>query len=332
MPTARQNARLLWRQDDENPLLLWPPYRDTEETLAHRLRDDERRKSLQEYRRLLYVAMTRAEDRLYVCGFESKQGRSEGCWYDLIAPVIEEHGEEITSPDGEKIRRICSPQTEGVKTPETPPAREPVPALPAWALVPPAPEPEPLRPLSPSRPTDAEPPVSSPLGEDDGARFKRGLIVHALLQTLPDLEPAQRAGAATTFLAETRHALSPQEQADIAQETLRVIEHSDFAFLFGADSLAEVPLVAEIDGTVISGQIDRLVVTPDRVDVVDYKTNRPPPETAAGIADIYLKQLAAYRAALMRIYPGRIVACHLLWTDGPTLMSVPEAGLAPHAP
>ncbi|MEX2449736.1 MAG: double-strand break repair helicase AddA [Rhodospirillales bacterium] len=332
VPTARQDSRLLWRGGETDPLLLWPPYRDVEENLAQSLREDERHKRLQEYRRLLYVAMTRAEDRLYVCGFDSKNGRADGCWYDLIAPVIKEHGEEIALPDGEKIWRVSSPQTEDVKTPETPPAQADSPPLPAWALVPPAPEPEPVRPLSPSRPTDAEPPVFSPLGEDDGARFKRGLIVHALLQTLPDLKPTQRAGAAKTFLAETRHALSPQEQADIAQETLRVIEHSDFAFLFGADSLAEVPLVAEIDGTVISGQIDRLVVTPDRIDVVDYKTNRPPPETAAGIAALYLKQLAAYRAALGRIYPGRIVACHLLWTDGPTLMSVPEASLAPHAP
>jgi ATP-dependent helicase/nuclease subunit A len=196
----------------------------------------------------------------------------------------------------------------------------------------PTPEAEPIQPLAPSKPTDDEPTVRSPFGDDHGARFKRGRLIHTLLQTLPDLTADQRKATAKAFLAEDRHMLSGDEQSDITQETLSIIEHPDFAFLFSSESLAEVPLVAEIDGTVISGQVDRLIVTEQTVAIVDYKTNRPPPLDAKDIAPVYLKQMAAYQAALSRIYPGKEIKGYLLWTDGPTLMPLDIDSLAPYAP
>jgi ATP-dependent helicase/nuclease subunit A len=97
-----------------------------------------------------------------------------------------------------------------------------------------------------------------------------------------------------------------------------------FAPLFGPGSRAEVRVAGEIVGAhgtnVLSGQIDRLVVTADDVLVLDYKTNRPPPATEDDVAEIYLRQMAAYRAVLRGIYPGRTIGCALLWTDGPRLM------------
>jgi ATP-dependent helicase/nuclease subunit A len=109
-----------------------------------------------------------------------------------------------------------------------------------------------------------------------------------------------------------------------------VLCHPDFAAIFGPGSHAEVPLVGLVEGRVLSGQIDRLVVTKDRVLIVDFKTLRPPPATEAEVAPVYLRQLALYRAALARIYPGYKIRCALLWTEGPRLMPISPERLAGH--
>ena len=102
--------------------------------------------------------------------------------------------------------------------------------------------------------------------------------------------------------------------------------------IFGPGSRAEVAIVGEVAGHILSGQIDRLVVTDEAVTIVDYKSNRPPPETADSVPAVYLGQLAAYRAALGKIYPERPIRCVLLWTAGPTWLEIPDALLDAHAP
>ncbi|MEO5336356.1 MAG: PD-(D/E)XK nuclease family protein, partial [Magnetospirillum sp. WYHS-4] len=189
--------------------------------------------------------------------------------------------------------------------------------------------PTPPRPLAPSRPDEEEPPVRPPLEGDDDARFRRGRLVHRLLQTLPDLAPARRAGAARAYLARPVHRLPEGEQAALAAEVLAVLDHPDAAPLFGPGSRAEVPLVGLVGGRAISAQVDRLAIRDSEVLVVDYKTNRPPPERPEEVARLYLGQMAAYRALLSRVYPGRNLRCFLLWTDGPRLMELPPALLDP---
>ncbi len=135
----------------------------------------------------------------------------------------------------------------------------------------------------PSRPA-AEPAVRSPLGGDDGARFMRGRLIHRLLQTLPELPPETRAAAAARFLARPVHALDPAQQAQLAREALAVLDHKDFAPLFGPGGVAEAPVVGRLGDHVIAGQIDRLVVTDTTVFVLDYKTQRPVPASPAGCA------------------------------------------------
>jgi ATP-dependent helicase/nuclease subunit A len=193
------------------------------------------------------------------------------------------------------------------------------------------PEPTPPRPLVPSRP-DAEPSVRSPLGADDGARFKRGRLIHRLLQTLPEVPPEARAAAAARFLARPVHALDATQQALLAREALAVLDHKDFAPLFGPGGIAEAPVVGRLGGHVIAGQIDRLVVTDTAVFVLDYKTQRPVPASPESAPRPYLAQMAAYRQALAAIYPGRTIRCCLLWTDGPSLMELPGELLDRHAP
>jgi ATP-dependent helicase/nuclease subunit A len=159
-------------------------------------------------------------------------------------------------------------------------------------------------------------------------RFKRGLLVHRLLQNLPELPAGEREDAARRFLALPTHGLSTKDQDEIRRETLAVLGHPDFAAIFGPGSQAEVPLVGLVKGQALSAQIDRLVVEEDRVLVVDFKTLRPPPATEAEVAPIYLRQLALYRTALSEIFPGHEIRCALLWTEGPRLMPISPERLA----
>jgi len=124
------------------------------------------------------------------------------------------------------------------------------------------------------------------------------------------------------------HGLHAEEQYEICRQTLAVLHHPEFAAIFGPGSQAEVPLVGLVEGHVLSGQIDRLVVEDKRVLVVDFKTLRPPPTSEAEVAPVYIRQLALYRAALARIYPTREIRCALLWTEGPTLMPISPERLA----
>jgi ATP-dependent helicase/nuclease subunit A len=339
----RQLPALLWPDGgpDDGGVPLWLSRAGDADEIAEAARRAARDAQDEEYRRLLYVAMTRAEDRLYVCGWQTRQAAAEDCWYHLIrdalAPIAQETIDPFLAGDREDIDptvlRLAGDQRAPVEMTAAAPAGV-APPLPGWARTPPPPEPHPPRPLAPSRPDAAEPPVRSPVGDDadDALRFRRGTLVHRLLQALPALPEAARADAAARFLARPALDLTEAQQAAIAGEVLAVMGDPAFAGLFGPDSLAEVPLtglVAGADGAprIVSGQLDRLVVTDDAVTVVDYKTNRPPPESAEHVPRVYLSQMAAYRALLRDIYPGRAVRCALLWTDGPRLMALDDATL-----
>ncbi|HET8727282.1 MAG TPA: double-strand break repair helicase AddA [Alphaproteobacteria bacterium] len=334
MGVPTKSPPILW-PDGSMPVPLWAPSRKREEARCSEARARANRRRDQEYRRLLYVALTRAEDRLYICGHHGRGGPGGGCWYELCGTGLAalEGVERIVLPGFEApALRYRVPQT---KTAVTPPAGGPqadVQAAPAWLRQPAPAEPEPTVPLTPSRPDGEEPPVRSPLGPDDGHRFRRGRLIHALLQTLPDLDTASWNAAATRFLSRSAPELDPASREEIVGETLAVLRDSRFSALFGPGSRAEAPIVGLIRGKALSGQIDRLLVTDEEVLIVDYKTHRPPPLDEAMVPGIYLRQMAAYRAALAGIYPGRRVVCALLWTDGPRLMPLSETLLDRHAP
>jgi len=338
LPGARLDPHIHWHRGEEDgeDFVLWRPHSDDEDALARTLHEAAHRDIEREHRRLLYVAITRARDRLYVCGFEGKRGRNDGCWYDLIEPAVRVLGAEVTLASGETVVRVAEPQTETPDSMPAPAVKVATEAPPAWTLADPAPEPEPAKPLAPSRPAEDEPAVSSPLGRDDGRRFKRGLIVHRLLQSLPDLAPDKRAAAARTFVSRPALALAEDARSEIVTETLAVLCDPASAHLFRPGSLAEVPIAglagAGAEARAISGQVDRLVVTDDAVTIVDFKTNRPPPETEDDVAAAYLRQMAAYRWLLMKIYPGRAVQAVLLWTAGPRLMPLSPRILDRYSP
>jgi ATP-dependent helicase/nuclease subunit A len=327
---------ILW---DDADMPLWLVARDAPPRAAQAALDAAKRKRDQEYRRLLYVAMTRAADRLYVCGWQTKRPPPAGNWHALVKAGLEAAGAASFDFENEALPGIAAWSGNGLRlrheqtakpSAARPALREAPRALllPEWCWRIPAPEPAPPRPLAPSQPRVAEPPARSPLGDDRGAAFLRGRLVHRLLQSLPALAPGQRAAAAERFLALPVHGLGADEQRAILRETLAVLEHPDFAPLFGPGSVAEVPVVGLFGGRALSGQIDRLVVDGGSVLIVDYKTVRPVPAGLDEVPALYLDQLAAYRAAIAAVFPDKEIRCALLWTDGPMLMEIPHEMLS----
>ncbi|WP_158596239.1 double-strand break repair helicase AddA [Oleomonas cavernae] len=284
--------------------------------------------ALEEYRRLLYVALTRAEDRLIVCGWRSGRSKDqdwvEGSWYDLVAAAFPADAVTVEVAPGFEIRRKSGTQqgTAGERHRSVAQTVTALP-LPAWATRPAPVERRPSDPLSPSRAADADLGVASPIAGLGAARFLRGRLVHRLLELLPDLPAGRRPAAASRFLAARGEGLSPQALESLAAETLAVIDHKDFAPVFGPASRPEVPIAAVISEETVLGQIDRLVVLPDRVLIVDFKTDRPSPADWRAVATGYLRQLALYRTVVQRLYPDRPVEAALLWTETPRLMPIP---------
>ena len=281
--------------------------------------------------RLLYVALTRARDRLMIMGRAGTRGPEAGSWWAIVSETFDrlsEAGQVRDLDDGTRRYgvdpQVLPPQTAGDTATG---------AVPAWALTRPAAEAS-ARFTSPSRMDETvRIPAPSPLATAAGpgaplGRFRRGDLIHRLLERLPEIDPAARPAAAVRMLAREPD-LDAAQRADMIEAAFTVLDDPRFAPVFGTGSRAEVALTGWApglpSGVSISGRIDRLVITPDRVLVVDYKTNRPAPDRIENADPAYVLQLAVYVAVLARLYPDRAVEAALVWTDGPKLMPVPQA-------
>jgi len=333
-----KGPRLLWSGGPADEILLWPARADWDDTLCADARQARRLAAEREYRRLLYVAMTRAEDHLLVCGWETRRAAPAGCWYNLIRAGLEPLAEMVEDPflqnagetaDATVLRLSCrqeAPPDRPASAGSPGHGRPPPPPEPDWLRRRPEPEPAPPRPLAPSRPDGVEPPVRSPLsGDDAAARFRRGRLIHRLLEVLPQVARESRARAAIRFLTGAGIE-SAGDALVLATEVTDILDHPRFAPLFAPGSRAEVPIVGLVGSNrAIAGRVDRLVVTETEVLVVDYKTNRRPPASGEPIPELYVRQMAAYRLALACLYPGRHIRCALVWTDGPRLVEIDAA-------
>jgi ATP-dependent helicase/nuclease subunit A len=297
-----------------------------------------------EYRRLLYVAMTRAADRLIIGGCMPGNMNSvrKNSWYDLIGKGLENSGlqvEEIKTANG-LVKRYSRPEDAALSEVAAMRAKTPAPIeLPSWLHAPAAPGVRADSRLRPSDPADGESPHVR-TGESINLRaraLQRGVLVHRLLQSLPDIAPARRRDLALQYLARNADGWTGAERESLAEKVLALIADVRFAPVFASGSRAEVPIVGRLDrpgqpAALVSGQIDRLVVTPTEVLIVDYKTNHAPPATAEEAPQGYVRQLGLYRAVLGKIYPQRPVRAALLWTETPDLMEIStsalDAGLA----
>ncbi|HWM61507.1 MAG TPA: double-strand break repair helicase AddA [Rhizomicrobium sp.] len=308
-----------------NGHVLFPLANDDAPEIVKEAKAKAEEETLKEHRRLLYVALTRARDRLYVCGFESKKGVKAGCWYQLAQAAAETLGVKVVRGDGEITTFGTLEDEKGDLAKDV--AKQD--ALPGWIAAQAPPEPALPRLIRPSDAIGSPPPTFSPLNAG-ASRFRRGLLVHALLARLPEIAPEKRRTVALKFLQGVKNAES------LVDETLAVLDDPQFAAAFGPGSQAEAGLLAELsefgpyklkERARINGRIDRLAVTETHVLILDFKTNRPPPTNEAEVPQVYLAQMALYRAGAAKVFPGKRIVCGLVFTDGPRLLQLSDVVL-----
>jgi ATP-dependent helicase/nuclease subunit A len=314
--------------------LVWAAARATDTAPVSAARERARLEAEDEYRRLLYVAMTRAIDRLVICGAEGERGRPEGCWWNLVFAALEPPVSiEEPADDGEgMVWRYRKSPVAADKPFIASPVAIPAEGRPSWLDHEARPEPPPIRVLSPAaayEETARDRGWASGSGVERDKALARGVLVHRLLQSLPDIPQATRGEAARRYLARSPAGFSAEERERMVDEIRRLLDDPRFAPLFLPGSRAEVPIVGRLKGgtLAVSGQVDRLAVTGESVLIADYKTNRPAPCSLSDVPQAYVAQLALYRAVLGRLYPDKRIRAALVWTDVPDLMEVPDAKL-----
>jgi ATP-dependent helicase/nuclease subunit A len=276
-----------------------------------------------EYRRLLYVGLTRAAERLVVCGAKGVNKIPDGCWYNLVLGALKPLSSEETDSDGNIVWRFRKHELQTPSQEESKSRGRIV--LPDW-LERDAPAERPTFEVTrPSAVADEE--VSRFAGRGDRNRaLRRGTLVHRLMQSLPDIPHERRAEAARRFLARSANDFSEAERDTMSKQVLGLLDDGRFAALFAAGSRAEVSIASQLrigDKTIrVSGQVDRLAITKDAVLIGDFKTNRPAPKRIGEVPAQYVRQLALYRAVLQRLYPDRAVRAALIWTEVPDLMEL----------
>lgn len=334
-PRNSRRERLDWTVEGfEHSLPVFRPRRDELSGTLRAAADRAEIRDMQEHWRLLYVALTRAEERLVVggaLGNRSKDGAPQASWYAAVARAL----------DGLGAEALADPIWGGAHVYR---GREPLPAmprragdaamaaedapLPGWLTAPAPQESRPPRPLAPSSLGDdavADPPPGPAMRK----AAERGRLLHALFERLPSLPVDQRAAAADRWLQRSAGTADAGERARLIADADAVIAHAAFADLFAPDALAEAPIAAVVDGQVIAGTVDRLLIGEDEIKLVDFKTGRRVPDA---VPAHHLRQMGAYAAALAVIFPGRRIAAALLYTAGPRLFELTDAQIAANKP
>jgi len=299
-------------------------------------RSDANGETEHEYRRLLYVAMTRAAQHLIICGADGLIRRPQHCWYNLVGealgPLLIEEDD-----DGDKVLRfrkttgVLAAAPQQTRTPAAAERRE----LPSWLYEPAPPEIARSAPVAPSSFDDDGGPFPAGAGAAEAREkaLRRGRIVHRLMQSLPDIPEASRKPAIERYLQNAAADLASAEHDGIAHQVLAVLNDIVFAAVFAPGSRAEVSIAGRVtypgsEPIPVAGQVDRLAVTPESVLITDYKTDRIVPASAADVPKAYIRQLALYGAALARIYPKKTIRAALIFTGGPALIEVSGAAMA----
>lgn len=331
------NRREWTRADLGSGLLSLPP--QSSKKMFGLIGDEQARAKAESERerwRLLYVALTRAEEKLVICGAlgpKTKGRVPEKSWYAAVERAMIGLGAERRETPIWGSARIWSgppglPERAAKKAAEEGTTDE---APPAWLWEAAPQEQRPPRPLAPSAAIEdesADPPPSAAMR----AAAERGRCLHALFERLPALPSAERRAAADRWLSRQGAMADDADRADIIDAALRVIDDPRFAAIFSPDALAEAPVVAVVGDQVIAGTVDRLCIGLDRVMVVDFKTGRRAPRDIGEVPTAHVRQMAAYVAALEVVFPGRRVTAGLLYTAAPRLIELGEGDLQPHKP
>lgn len=321
----KQTANFLY--DDSQKIILWPGGKDN---LAGKIgqawqqaADDE---AAAEYHRLFYVALTRAEDRLYIATSSDKPREKSWYHYAMAAGAVAQectmdfaaYGYPEWRGQGWRLQNGPVPHFIRTASDTTAPTEPPTGLFDA-----PPPEPVPNRPLRPS--VFATTPPASPLAPTANSPLspsRRGTIIHRLLQTLPEVAAEKRLAQARNYLQSLRPELPPSAEDEITAEVLRLLDHPEFAPFFKT-GLVEAPVVGIYGNKVYSGQIDRLVIGAEDIWILDYKTGPNAPQHSAEIPDAYVQQLRIYRFLVAAQFPRHRLQAGLLFTAVPRLFVVP---------
>ena len=331
-PNRKPEQSVKWQIKDVGEALPLYRIRGAERKLVASLEasaNDAKQRGREEHWRLLYVAMTRAGERLFVTGPlgpSSKGIVPRDSWYQAIDLALGSiDAEDGTVPIWGHERRVGDPLVFGAAQAIASVEGCNTGASPDWIHRSAPVEARPPRPLAPSsigEDREAMPPPTP----DRAEAARRGVALHALFERLPALPTDTRRAAALNWLSTTG------DDPDLADVALSVINDPAFDFVFATNALAEVPVAGVVEAIVVSGTIDRLALTDDRVEIVDFKTGSRMPATLDDVPVRYLRQMAAYAALLRQIYPERTVFASLLYTQGPKMIPIPEAILQRHKP
>ncbi|MEO5973572.1 MAG: double-strand break repair helicase AddA, partial [Sphingomicrobium sp.] len=294
------------------------PRKEERASIFRLLIDAAKETDLQEHWRLAYVALTRAKERLVITGVKPKREVPASSWHSVGAQAMLSLGAASQEVEGWGPALVW--ESGGAATVRRAPTKAmlaPI-AVPDWLRQLAPVESRPPRPLAPSQiveDLDAMPPPSPAMR----AAARRGTLLHSLFERLPGSDPATRHALALRWL--DRAGVDEASAREIANAATAVIGDPRYADLFGPGALAEAPIAATLpDGRVIAGTVDRLCIAADLVRVIDFKSGRAVPATAADVPDTHRKQMQAYADALRVIFPGRRVEAALLYTSGPMLI------------
>ncbi len=333
-PARSPGGGIGWAADESaEPVPIIRPKKEERFAPFAALIDEGERRDLEEHWRLLYVAATRAEEWLAIGGALGPGARGlipANSWYAALSAALD--GLETGESDDALWGQVRSHGQEGPRGRERP-ARAVIAesSPPTWLHAPAPEEARPPRPLAPSSigtDTIANPPPGAAMRE----AAERGRLLHALFERLPDCAADVRAAAAERWLERSAGVADAALRAALVRDALAVIEDPHFAAIFSSAALAEAPIAAVVDGEVIAGTVDRLLVTPERVTIVDFKTGRRAPSVLDQVPEHHRDQMGAYAAALGAIFPGRAIEAALLYTAGPSLIVLPPDMLAAHKP
>jgi ATP-dependent helicase/nuclease subunit A len=318
---------------DTPDCLVWAGTMATDVGPIGAARERARMAASDEYRRLLYVAMTRTAEHLIVCGAQGLNGKPRSCWYDLVCDALWEEAIEGPGDHGSGAVRRWYKTPPAVRASLAAAAADAAIEIPAWLTRPAPAEAGSERALSPSSAFEGARLAArlESAGAAQRQALSRGRIVHRLLQGLPDIPPERRLAAARRHLAGAAE-FTEAEREEMIAEAMALLDDPIFAPLFAPGTRAEIPIVGRLARAgkadlMVSGQIDRLAVTPDAILIADYKTDRPAPHRLTDIPKSYVAQLALYGAVLRQLYRDREVRAALVWTEVPAVIELPTDAL-----
>ena len=336
-PTGRGNRvsdSVFWKDVTDHDLPIWLPSGKLSNEKTDTFKARAKEKTKEEHKRLFYVAMTRAADEMYITGVSTAKEVNAESWYSYAEQTMEALSSQKDQPHvtydenesgihyGLYENHIFEDEDKKVQSSS-------MEEKPSWIHESAKEEREISKILKPSlgEVIVENETVISPLSNfarpKHDPRFHRGNIIHALLEFLPNVTHEDRSTKLSNYLAQKHLDLSEAEQKEIHNEVIGLLNTPKFKDVFGPDARAEIPVTGILeDGTKITGQIDRLLVTDTDIVIVDFKTNRPPPTKVEDVDKLYRDQLRAYKTIIEKIYPHRSVRCGLLWTNTATLMEI----------